>query len=46
MQTFFVTLNKVELSAIGDHVTSTDHNLKWDHFDLLRLMADFNLFSS
>ena len=22
-------------SAIADHVTSTGHNLKWDHFDLL-----------
>ena len=22
-------------SAIGDHVTSTGHNLKWDHFDIL-----------
>ena len=22
-------------SAIADHVTSTGHNLKWDHFDIL-----------
>jgi len=22
-------------SAIADHVTSTDHNSKWDHFDIL-----------
>ena len=21
-------------SAIADHVTSTGHNLKWDHFDI------------
>ena len=22
-------------SAIADHVTSTGHNLKWDHFEIL-----------
>ena len=22
-------------AAIADHVTSTGHNLKWDHFDIL-----------
>ena len=22
-------------SAIADHVTSTGHNFKWDHFDIL-----------
>ena len=22
-------------SAIADHITSTGHNLKWDHFDIL-----------
>ena len=22
------------VSAIEDHVTSTGHNLKWDHFDI------------
>ena len=22
-------------SALADHVTSTSHNLKWDHFEIL-----------
>ena len=22
-------------SAIADHITSTGHNIKWDHFDIL-----------
>ena len=27
--------NKNHSSAIGDHVTSTGHNMKWDHFEIL-----------
>ena len=26
-------------SAIADHVTSTGHNLKWDHFEILTLIS-------
>ena len=25
----------VNLSALADHVTSTGHSLKWDHFEVL-----------
>ena len=25
----------IHASAIADHVTSTGHNLKWDHFEIL-----------
>ena len=24
-----------QTSAIGDHITSTGHNIKWDHFEIL-----------
>ena len=27
--------SKSHASAIGDHVTSTGHHLKWDYFDIL-----------
>ena len=27
--------NDVNTSAIADHVKSTGHNIKWDHFDIL-----------
>ena len=27
--------NKNHSSAIADHVTSTGHNMKWDHFEIL-----------
>ena len=29
------TLKDGHASAIADHVTSTGHNLKWDHFEIL-----------
>ena len=25
----------VQTSAIADHITSTGHNIKWDHFEIL-----------
>jgi len=28
-------MSNCHASAIADHVTSTGHNLKWDHFDIL-----------
>ena len=24
-----------QASAIADHITSTEHNIKWDHFEIL-----------
>ena len=30
-----MTTSSCHASAIADHVTSTGHNLKWDHFDIL-----------
>ena len=32
---FKAITSKSHASAIADHVTSTGHNLKWDHFDIL-----------
>ena len=33
--TFQGPFEKWSLSAIADHVKNTDHNIKWDHFDIL-----------
>ena len=32
---FKVITSTCHASAIADHVTSTGHNLKWDHFEIL-----------
>ena len=32
---FKAITSSYDASAIVDHVTSTGHNLKWDHFDIL-----------
>ena len=32
---FKSTTSSCHASAIADHVTSTGHNFKWDHFDIL-----------
>ena len=32
---FKAITSSCHVSAIADHVMSTDHNLKWDHFDIL-----------
>jgi len=31
--------SRCHASAIADHVTSTGHNLKWDHFDILAVRS-------
>ena len=34
-------------SAIADHVKTTGHNIKWDHFDILEKgKKDFSFYSS
>jgi len=30
-------------SAIADNLTSSDHNLKWDHFDVLVKVAQTHI---
>jgi len=32
---FKAIMSNCHASAIADHVTSTGHNLKWDHYDIL-----------
>ena len=32
---FKALLSNNSTSALGDHVISTGHNLKWDHFEIL-----------
>ena len=33
--TSLVILQGCHASALADHVSSTGHNIKWDHFDIL-----------